>query len=272
MSFDLDLTEGFKNRRPSVALSSLLDMDHHELEHGSRVPHLDMYFGDQIALLCAIEEIKASWTCEEHGTCFISPEAKHIQMIRFRLAAWGAAVVAQKCVASDPPLAGLLQNWGVGSSKPHGHSSSDTVPTSTPAASSSDATALVLAAVLPVIGMMAQNVAGSGTTSRSKRRRSLTPLSSPICPSSPPPAVEDELDIFVAAFGKAKNISEDVLTVAGNGLGRAHYMPDVLFEDSVSFDCLQDLTGLAEGQVHALRKFSREWSGKIAAKRAKQGI
>jgi hypothetical protein len=53
-----------------------------------------MYSQDQIALLRAIEEIKAAWVCEEHGTCFISQDSKHIQMNRFRLSAWGAAIVS----------------------------------------------------------------------------------------------------------------------------------------------------------------------------------
>jgi hypothetical protein len=120
---------------------------------------------------------------------------------------------------------------------------------------------------------MAQNMASSNRGSRSRRHHaSPSPPSSPVRQSSPPPAITDELDKFLAAFGKAKNISEETLVIAGDGLRTARYMPDVLFEDSVSISRLQELTGLAEGEVHALRKFSRDWSGKIAAKRAKRGI
>ena len=59
----------------------------------SKVPHIEMFTADQIALGDAINDIKRDWACQEHGTCFISGKGDHIEMNRFRLDAWGRAIV-----------------------------------------------------------------------------------------------------------------------------------------------------------------------------------
>ncbi|KAF9471430.1 hypothetical protein BDN70DRAFT_571699 [Pholiota conissans] len=71
VTFDLDSMEGYKNRKRALSPSTMLDTNHHEMEHGSHVPRLDTYSQNQIALLRATEEIKAAWVCEEHA-----PEGK----------------------------------------------------------------------------------------------------------------------------------------------------------------------------------------------------
>ena len=49
-----------------------------------------------------------------------------------------------------------------------------------------------------------------------------------------------------------------------------HYTPDVISEISLPFEHLQELTGLTEGQVYALRKFTQDWCGKVDTNRAKK--
>lgn len=124
--------------------------------------------------------------------------------------------------------------------------------------------------MLPLITVMTQNLARSESSSSRRRRRSPTPPSSPVRMSSPPPEIADELDIFLAEFGKTVVISNEALTAAGNSLRSAYFMPNGLSEDSISIDHLKELTGLPEGVVHSLRIFAREWSGKVANKRAKR--
>lgn len=86
--------EGFKNRKRALSPSSMHDIDHRELDYGTHVPRLESYSQDQLILLRAIDNIKASWACAQHsGTCYITKDSKHIEMNRFRLHAWGAAVV-----------------------------------------------------------------------------------------------------------------------------------------------------------------------------------
>ena len=88
-------------------------------------------------------------------------------------------------------------------------------------------------------------------------------------PSSPPQP--DELENFLHAFGIRHRIDNNTLETANTALQNARFMPDVLVEDTVTVDRLKDLTGLGEGEVHALKKFSRKWSqsSKRFYKRAK---
>lgn len=86
--------------------------------------------------------------------------------------------------------------------------------------------------------------------------------------SSPPPALEDELAACMNAFAVARGMAVDSLNKAVDGLDEVCYTPDIMGE--VTFECLQALTGLPEGHAIALRKFAREWCGKIDAKRARR--
>jgi hypothetical protein len=75
---------------------------------------------------------------------------------------------------------------------------------------------------------------------------------------------------FLEAFGKRHQIKEDVLEKAQTALQNAHFMPDILVEDTVTIDRLKDLTGLSEGEVHAVKRFALKWSHKSSSKRVKQ--
>jgi hypothetical protein len=86
-------------------------------------------------------------------------------------------------------------------------------------------------------------------------------------PSSPPQP--NELENFLEAFGVRCCIKADALEEAKVALQNAHFMPDVLVEETVTVNRLKELTGLSEGEVHALKKFARRWSGKSSSKRAK---
>jgi hypothetical protein len=91
---------------------------------------------------------------------------------------------------------------------------------------------------------------------------------SPLRLSSPPPAVEDELVICLKAFGVSRGLTAETIDKACAGLEEFAYTPDIMGE--VTADRLQELTGFAEGHAIALRKFAREWCGKVDAKRARR--
>jgi hypothetical protein len=86
--------------------------------------------------------------------------------------------------------------------------------------------------------------------------------------SSPPPAIEDELIICMRSFGASRIISATTIADATAKLEEVAFTPDIMGE--VTASRLQELTGFAEGHAIALRKFSRDWCGKVDAKRARR--
>ncbi|KAF8968731.1 hypothetical protein BDZ97DRAFT_1755029 [Flammula alnicola] len=263
VTFDLDTMEGFKNRRQLMPSHNDADLQT-ELIQGTRVPSMDSFSTDQVALGQAIDDIKAAWGCQKHGgACFITKDASHIELNRFRLGAFGAAVVAGQCLATGPPPTELLQAWigPVGAAAPAkvprgrsgpGHASSDGP------SGSSDTANLLLSTIVPMVTMMAQNVTSNMQMSSRRRRSppSSLPPSTPPRGSSPPPAIADELDKFLHSFGLAKGLSIDMVSDVSEKLKAAHYTPDAISEISLPIERLQELTGLPEGQVYSLRKFS----------------
>lgn len=86
------------------------------------------------------------------------------------------------------------------------------------------------------------------------------------CLSSPPPAIKDELTACLNAFCSTRGLSQDTVDKAMNALEDVAYTTDIMSE--VNAERLQDLMSFAEGHAIALRKFAREWCGKVDAKRA----
>ncbi|KAJ7787314.1 hypothetical protein B0H14DRAFT_3580520 [Mycena olivaceomarginata] len=174
--FNLDEMEGWKQRKrvwiysmPRIIFSSYFrfipPMPMSRNSYGSRVPNTENCTPAQVALGGAIDEIKAAHSCVEHGgTCFIDGDLRHMEMNRFRLGMWGQAVLAGKCEPTDPPSQDLVTSWNGGTSsnlsrpKPRGRSGPN--PAQQVASSStSDTTNLLLTTMVPVMAMMAQNMA-----------------------------------------------------------------------------------------------------------------
>ncbi|KAJ6629679.1 hypothetical protein B0H10DRAFT_1939655 [Mycena sp. CBHHK59/15] len=114
---------------------------------------------------------------------------------------------------------------------------------------------------------MAQNMASNIPQAAIPAPAILPAPNSPMQASSPPPAVEDELDVFMDAFCHAKNIPDVTINKAKDQLRESRFTPDILCESSVTTERLQELTGLAEGEVHQLKKFACQWTGKVEGKR-----
>jgi hypothetical protein len=75
----------------------VVDNDLQELDFGTHIPQVDAFTFEQRGAAAAAEEIKANWACQEHGTCYILANSKHIQVTCFRLGAWASTVV---CIPS----------------------------------------------------------------------------------------------------------------------------------------------------------------------------
>jgi hypothetical protein len=104
--------------------------------------------------------------------------------------------------------------------------------------------------------------------SHKRRYYSPTPPSSPVHPSSPPQL--NELENFLDAFGKRHHINDVMLKTAKKALQTAHFMPDILTEDTVTIGRLKELTSLGGGEVHTLKRFAHKWSvSKSSSKRVK---
>ncbi|KAJ6556130.1 hypothetical protein B0H19DRAFT_1376984 [Mycena capillaripes] len=268
--FDLDGMDGFKQRSKRIRSP---DPYESELSFGTRVPNTDNCTPAQLAHGAAMDEIKAAHSCAEHGTCFIDGNGQHLEMNRFRIGAWGHAVLAGKCRPEDPPPKDLLTAWTGGSasasgSKPRGRTGP--FPAQQPASKSSESTNLLLTSMVPVMAMMAQNMASNFSAPAPVATPSAP--RSPVQVSSPPPAIEDDLDVFMDAYRRAKNMPDTRIDNAKAQLRDVCYTPDILAESSVTLERLMELTGFAEGEVHGLKKFARQWTGRIEGKRARRNI
>ncbi|KAJ7711410.1 hypothetical protein B0H14DRAFT_3524523 [Mycena olivaceomarginata] len=231
--FNLDEMEGWKQRKWIHSP----DAYESELTYGSRVPNTENCTPAQVALGGAIDEIKAAHSCVEHGgTCFIDGDLRHMEMNRFRLRMWGQAVLAGKCEPTDPPPQDLVTSWNGGTSstlsrpKPRGRSGPN--PAQQAASSStSDTTNLLLTTMVPVMAMMAQNMASNIPAPAPAPVAPASAPHSPVPPSSLPPAIEDDLDVFMDIFRRAKNVAETRID-----------------NPSVTSELLMELTGFAEGK------------------------
>jgi hypothetical protein len=91
-------------------------------------------------------------------------------------------------------------------------------------------------------------------------------------PSSPPPAAEDELDVFISNFDTFCSLDADTLVSATEALREVRYTLYILLEPAITVEHLQSLTKLTEGDVIALRKFAQEWLNRIDGNWARRGI
>ena len=71
------------------------------------------------------------------------------------------------------------------------------------------------------------------------------------------------------AFGKSKALADDIIGSAIENLSTLGYTPDVLASGDIDNERVGHVSGLPEGTVSALRKFSREWCTRLEAKKAR---
>jgi hypothetical protein len=75
------------------------------------------------------------------------------------------------------------------------------------------------------------------------------------------PPIEDELEKCLEAFHKAKRLSFDVIGIVLDNFSNVCYSLDAIYEASPQH--FEEVSGLKEGQVLTMKKFVREWCGRI---------
>ena len=73
----------------------------------------------------------------------------------------------------------------------------------------------------------------------------------------------------MTSFGHSKALADNIINIAIERLSALGYTPDVLADTDISNERIGEVSGLLEGTVSALRRFAREWCGRVAAKRAR---
>ena len=201
----------------------------------------------------------------------------------------------------DPPSEALLAHWRVTllqPTKPRGRTGPANATSTTSAAV--DPVAAMFAVMAPLVTtLLAQQLKSTSDPTSpstphcgSKREADLVSLAS--CPSkrarhshqhssslhvlspslppshspSPLPGIEHELESCVLAFGKSKALADDIVNSAIEKLSILGYTPDVLADNDISNERVVQVSGLPEGTVSVLHKFSREWCTQLDVKKA----
>ena len=145
--------------------------------------------------------------------------------------------------------------------KPRGHTGPNTAK-ATGSETSMDANMLLLQTLNSAFTMFSKSIPATHAT--------VPAAADPCRASSPPPPIEDELEKCLEAFRKAKGLSSEVIGIVLDNFRNVSYSPDAICEASPQR--LEEVSGLKEGQVLTMKKFVREWCGKIDAKKARRGI
>ncbi|QRV78748.1 hypothetical protein RhiJN_12360 [Ceratobasidium sp. AG-Ba] len=250
---------------------------------GTKVPRLGdmdpttMLHGDFILML------KAQHKCEEHcgehgepGHCYVWPNGQHLGLNNRRLAMWSAAMAAGEATRHAPPNVPEFdgpQGSGIVTVKHRGRvTAAPPVPPSS--ISASDATSVLIAAMVPLLTSLTQSVFQKSTTSPTVTTTSDAPAPPPNPPSGPPststsPPVHNHdgpcLDIpfmfshdhtcdCIAGFKAESGID---LSEKLDGLKHRELTPDLLLE--VPHDHLSRLFGISEGKTIMFQIYCRRW-------------
>jgi len=123
---------------------------------------------------------------------------------------------------------------------------------------------------VPAFGSTALSTLPPLTPERSTNKRHWTASISPSHHnSSPPPNIEDELESCLVAFGRSKALADTAINAAITQFSACGYTLDVIADSDIGNECIQEVSGLPEGTVAALRKFARNWCGQLEVKRAR---
>ncbi|KAI9059855.1 hypothetical protein FKP32DRAFT_1578952 [Trametes sanguinea] len=270
---DVDTMEGFRIRT-RAPISALQDpTQDEELLYGTRVPHVEL-FSDTAQLHGAIIiQLKQRWTCQQHlgehgepGYCYITPGGEHVGLNTRKLRIWASAIHAHEATKHTPPNSVEFDGARDGrllTAKPRGR----TGPASLTPTSSLDPTALLMAAVLPLITSLAdrQPTTAPAPTS-SPAAPSIGPQAGQKRPLSPAPDPNHELADCLQAFKVTKGID---FTAHEATLLSLDFTPDILAD--VPAARLREITGAAEGRVLKFQVFCRQWNARLEEKRAYRG-
>ncbi|KAL1947169.1 hypothetical protein VTO73DRAFT_14130 [Trametes versicolor] len=273
IEFDLDGMDGYRLRkRPIPPVLALRDAEE-ELHRGDKVPRLELFSEEAQINGQIIMQLKAKWTCERHsgehgeaGFCYVDEAGVHLGLNNRKLKIWAAAISAADATKHQPPATvdfDGLRDGRMNTNRPRGRPPA----ASSSSTSSSDLTALLMAAVIPLITSQLvpkvppAPVASISTPSTPKRaHRPLPPF--PPSPQSPAPVPGTELHTCLADFLAAKGID---LGGAEAALADLELTPDIINEVPVARLC--DILGAVEGRVRKFQLFCKEWVARVEDKK-----
>ncbi|KAH7903026.1 hypothetical protein BJ138DRAFT_1198541, partial [Hygrophoropsis aurantiaca] len=269
VEFDLDTMDGFRirSKRGFPQDDDTSQANDEELSYGTKVPRKDL-FTEEVQLHSKyILQLKSKWPCQKHqgehgepGYCYVSPTGEHLGLNNRKLKIWAAAIAAADATKHQPPNTvdfDGIRDGRLSSIKPRGR----TGPTSTSSTSSSDSTALLMAAILPFIT--------SNLASRSPLASPSVEPSTPthqrhlsVTPQSPLPEPGSEIRTCLRDFLKAKDID---LTNAEQSLKALELTPDIIADVPVGHLC--EVMAAVEGRVRKFQVFCKVWSDRLEDKK-----
>ncbi|KAI8996315.1 hypothetical protein BD414DRAFT_408305, partial [Trametes punicea] len=265
---DVDVMEGFRIRMRTPITAVQDSTQDEELLYGTGVPHVEQFSETAQLHGAIIIQLKQRWMCQQHlgehgepGYCYITSGGEHVGLNTRRLRVWASAIHAHEATKHIPPNSIEFDGTRDGrllTAKPRGR----TGPTSSMSTSSLDPTALLMAAVLPLITSLADRqstatlaaASSSSTPSNSLSRKR---------PLSPAPDPNDELADCLQAFKVMKGID---FTAHETTLLSLDFTPDILAEVPAARLC--EITGAAEGRVLKFQVFCRWWNARLEEKKA----
>ncbi|KAJ8585723.1 hypothetical protein M405DRAFT_910709 [Rhizopogon salebrosus TDB-379] len=242
VEFDVDTMDGFRIRKRALPHADAAIRQDDELLYGTKVPRIDSFSQESQIHGAIIMQLKQKWPCEKHlgehgepGYCYISVTGEHLGLNIHKLKLWAAAIAAADATKHEPPNTvdfDILRDGRLDTVKPRGR----TGPRSASSSTATDATTMLLAAMIPLITDRLGHAMPRATEA------TLNPPSTPLShrreaspPLSPIPATGMEIQACLGDFLKEKGID---LSRAGNILADLDLTPDIISEVPVTHLCM----------------------------------
>ncbi|KAJ7635761.1 hypothetical protein DFH06DRAFT_1302968 [Mycena polygramma] len=300
VEYNLSSMEGYRIRKRSSSFSSSSSFPslpstpspspkkafpHHEaqdddpeLMFGTKVPRVDDFTPQAQLNGQMVLKLKDKWSCAKHpgehgdpGYCYIDNCGNHTGLNNRRFSIWASAIAAGECTLHEPPNTvefDGLRDGRITAIRPRGRNGPRPAAPVAGPSTSSDATTLLLAAMLPLITNLQKPVASDQPPVTPPRRTTsvTTPPGTPrksVPQMSPVAEPGAELHVCLADFLKHKQI--DLLDIEP-ALAALDLTPDIISE--VPMARLREVTGVVEGRLWKFKIFCRDWTERLEDKRA----
>ncbi|KAG8718744.1 hypothetical protein FRC09_012180 [Ceratobasidium sp. 395] len=267
ISFDTDTMDAFRNRKRARDI----DLIPADAGPGTKVPRLGDLDAGTLLHGDFILKLKQTHSCEEHrgehgevGYCYVWPNGQHLGLNNRRFAMWAAAMAAGEATRHAPPNAAEFdgnQGNGTVAPKPRGRVPAAAAQVPAPS-SSSDASSLLVAAMIPLLTSLTQSAMGSAHAAPPPDPRPAPePVPrAPVQAPAPTPALPEvkftEAHILdcILAFKEESGIDLGDKVAA---LQHRDLTPDLIRE--VPLEHLATVLGVSEGKAIKYHIFCRHW-------------
>ncbi|KAJ7724818.1 hypothetical protein DFH07DRAFT_1003564 [Mycena maculata] len=299
VEYNISLMEGYRVRKRSSSVSSLSSspfsslpstpcpspkkaFPHHEAQdddpellYGTKVPRVDDFTPQAQLNGHMVLKLKDKWVCEKHqgehgepGHCYIDASGNHIGLNNRKFAMWSSSIVAGEATIHEPPNTvefDGLRDGRITSTRPRGRGG-PRPSTSSGSGGNSDATTLLLAAMLPLITNLHKPASGEPPVTPPRANTAAATPEAPKKTVAPPmsPFAEpgSELHVCLLDFLKHKKIDLLHLEMVFSEL---ELTPDIITE--VPMARLREISGMVEGRLWKFKIFCRDWTERLDEKR-----